>query len=498
MVSVIPEERKLVVHEVVISESRYVQDLALVRTLFLEPVRKNKMLDLKEFGMLFSNIEIIEQANTELLAELEKLVMETDDILGLCFGEVFLRNIENLLPIYTPYCLNQAQSVETYEKLMTKKGSPFAEFVKRMMLDPRAHGLPLMSYLIKPVQRLCKYPLLLRELLSKTNNSHPDRKPLEAALLQTNSLVVQVNESKRAAENLRKLLHIDRIVEKRNNLKIVTPGRWFIKEGKLVKLTHGRHQERQFYLFSDILMWTKSVSSKSTFEFKGFVFLNRSALSDAGTAVENGFYITRSDTQKRYLIYSKDSKEKKEWWVALQTAIQDSWVEEAAKEDKTTGLGSSVASSSSSSSSASSSSLSSSSSSSSSPLVPASSYAFTIQQGENALTPDEVLKMVDVENRITGFTNTVRSRRLIKEGPAKSKDKDCYLFLFSDLIILTRKKSAKVYKKKGEIPLQRLALQYASPDTLSLSLPRSAIAISFASSTTAAEWASEIRSFISS
>ncbi|MDP2437153.1 MAG: RhoGEF domain-containing protein, partial [archaeon] len=182
VVSTIPEERRLIITELVMSELKYVQDLELIRTLFLEPIRSNKLLELMDFMMLFSNIEIIEQTNRELLKTLQDLVGSSTDILALCIGDVFLRQIEELLPVYTPYCLNQAQSVETYDRLMSKKG-PFSDFVKKMMVEPKAQGLPMMSYLIKPVQRLCKYPLLLRELLNKTNNSHPDRKPLERALL---------------------------------------------------------------------------------------------------------------------------------------------------------------------------------------------------------------------------------------------------------------------------------------------------------------------------
>src|SRR3989338_168792 len=115
VVSTIPEERRLIITELVMSELKYVQDLELIRTLFLEPIRSNKLLELMDFMMLFSNIEIIEQTNRELLKTLQDLVGSSTDILALCIGDVFLRQIEELLPVYTPYCLNQPQSVETYD-----------------------------------------------------------------------------------------------------------------------------------------------------------------------------------------------------------------------------------------------------------------------------------------------------------------------------------------------------------------------------------------------
>jgi len=183
--------------------------------------------------------------------------------------------------------------------------------------------------LIKPVQRLCKYPLLLRELIKNTNTDHPDYKPLEKAFKKTSLVVDEVNESKRVAENLRKLLHIERYVEKKSNLKIVTPGRMFIKEGALTKVSpHGKHQERHFFLFSDMIMWSRKHTIKNTFEFKGFAPLGRCSLSDARD-IKNGFYITRSDTQKRYSIYAKDADEKKVWFAQLQKHISQCWQQNA-------------------------------------------------------------------------------------------------------------------------------------------------------------------------
>ncbi|XP_071664468.1 rho guanine nucleotide exchange factor 38 [Patagioenas fasciata] len=53
------------------------------------------------------------------------------------------------------------------------------------------------SLMIKPVQRVMKYPLLLCELLNSTPTSHPDHKALENALFAMKNINVNINELKR-------------------------------------------------------------------------------------------------------------------------------------------------------------------------------------------------------------------------------------------------------------------------------------------------------------
>jgi hypothetical protein len=58
----------------------------------------------------------------------------------------------------------------------------FNKFVDMTMQHPKMRGLKLFAFLIKPCQRLLKYPLLLRELVKCTSEDHPDRERLVLAL----------------------------------------------------------------------------------------------------------------------------------------------------------------------------------------------------------------------------------------------------------------------------------------------------------------------------
>jgi len=61
-------------------------------------------------------------------------------------------------------------------------------------------------FLIKPLQRICKYPLLLSELLKHTTREHPDYAELVVALDNMKETVLEINEMKRATENAEELL----------------------------------------------------------------------------------------------------------------------------------------------------------------------------------------------------------------------------------------------------------------------------------------------------
>lgn len=57
--------------------------------------------------------------------------------------------------------------------------------------------LDMGSLMIKPIQRVMKYPLLLCELRNSTPPSHPDYRALEEAFTAVKDINVNINELKR-------------------------------------------------------------------------------------------------------------------------------------------------------------------------------------------------------------------------------------------------------------------------------------------------------------
>lgn len=84
------------------------------------------------------------------------------------------------LKIYNEYCSRQANQVAMVDRL-TKESSDVRQFLKRQLRHKRCRNLDLLSFLIMPLQRLCKYPLLVKELVACTPQNHVEYHSLKRA-----------------------------------------------------------------------------------------------------------------------------------------------------------------------------------------------------------------------------------------------------------------------------------------------------------------------------
>ena len=70
----------------------------------------------------------------------------------------------------------------------------------RNMIEINLHG-----FLLTPIQKICKYPLQLGELLKYTRTEHSDYEALREAFMVMKNVAVRINESKRTVENIDKI-----------------------------------------------------------------------------------------------------------------------------------------------------------------------------------------------------------------------------------------------------------------------------------------------------
>ncbi|XP_063116660.1 rho guanine nucleotide exchange factor 38 [Cavia porcellus] len=194
-------KRAKIIQELVQTERDYVNDLALCVREVVQPLR-SKQVERLDVESLFSNIESVHEISAKLLSLLEEATANVEPALQV-IGEVFLQITGPLEEIYKIYCYqhDEAQSVlescEKDEELMRHVGPCLQALKKIYVQEGKPNLLDMGSLMIRPIQRLMKYPLLLVELRNATPPAHPDCRPLEEACAAVRAINVNINELKR-------------------------------------------------------------------------------------------------------------------------------------------------------------------------------------------------------------------------------------------------------------------------------------------------------------
>lgn len=105
--------------------------------------------------------------------------------------------------MYSEYCNSHPMATATLQELY--QDNHYSKFFEACRLMRGLIEIPLDGYLLTPVQRICKYPLQLAELLKYTKADHPDYHKIQEALEAMRGVAVLINERKRRMESLEKL-----------------------------------------------------------------------------------------------------------------------------------------------------------------------------------------------------------------------------------------------------------------------------------------------------
>ncbi|KAJ3362417.1 Intersectin 1 (SH3 domain protein) [Allomyces javanicus] len=268
------KKRQEAIFELIVTEQAYVRDLQTVADLFIQPLMgargREALADVPggheaTVKTLFGNWEELLVTNVAFLSDLE-LRQEKDDGLIEAPGGLILDHIQGM-KCYMSFCAGQKRSIERLSELMQTRPA-MAEFVQTAQADPRCRSLDLGSYLLKPMQRMTRYPLLIKQVLHYTPEAHSDHKDLMAALAAAEANLHAANEAARDDEDRTVFAEIVGKVDLRYGdtvLDLASPTRTigkrhFILEGELAKAKSGRRLYA--YLFNDLILLTEERRSE--------------------------------------------------------------------------------------------------------------------------------------------------------------------------------------------------------------------------------------------
>jgi len=243
------------VREIMITEEVYVSDLEMLERVFMIPIKFQNVLTADQYQKLFSNAEMLKPIHIELLQALG----DKDKTQGGKYvGGAFL-SLCQYMKMYSVYCANHDNAVALLEELKLNKD--FAHTLMVCETDPLAKGQNLASFLIKPVQRVCKYPLFFRELLTYTPEDHPDYEKLQEAKGKIDEVVAFINEGKRKFEEQQKMIQILASIDGEWQEELITPTRFLVSETRISgrqKITSGGLlqpvHDHMLYVFNDLIV----------------------------------------------------------------------------------------------------------------------------------------------------------------------------------------------------------------------------------------------------
>uniref|UniRef100_A0A4W3J9E3 Intersectin 1 n=1 Tax=Callorhinchus milii TaxID=7868 RepID=A0A4W3J9E3_CALMI len=339
-----PSERKRqgYIHELIVTEENYVTDLQLVTEVFQKPLLESDLLTEKEVAMIFVNWKELIMCNIKLLKALRvRKKMSGEKMPVKMIGDILTAQLPHMQP-YIRFCSCQLNGAALIQH-KTDEVPEFKDFVKRLAMDPQCKGMPLSSFLLKPMQRVTRYPLIIKNILENTPENHPDYSHLKQAQEKAEELCSQVNEGVREKENSDRLEWIQTHVQCEglseqlvfNSVTNCLGPRKFLHSGKLYKAKSNK--ELYGFLFNDFLLLTQIIkplgcsatekvfSSKSNLQYKMYktpIFLNEVLvkLPTDPSGDEPIFHISHID--RVYTLRAESINERTAWVQKIKAASE--------------------------------------------------------------------------------------------------------------------------------------------------------------------------------
>ncbi|XP_070960163.1 uncharacterized protein [Oncorhynchus clarkii lewisi] len=313
--------RANVINEIMSTERHYIKHLKDICEGYLRQCRKRvDMFNDDQLRVIFGNIEDIYRFQMGFVRDLEKQYNNEEPHLSE-IGPCFLEHQDGFW-IYSEYCNNHLDACMELSKLM--RDGRYQHFFEACRLLQQMIDIAIDGFLLTPVQKICKYPLQLAELLKYTPQEHSDYRYVAAALAVMRNVTQQINERKRRLENIDKIAQWQASVLDWEGDDILDRSSELIYTGEMswIYQPYGRSQQRVFFLFDhQLVLCKKDLIRRDILYYKGRIDMDRYDVRDAidgrdedfNVSVKNAFKLHNKDSEELHIFLSKKLEEKIRW-----------------------------------------------------------------------------------------------------------------------------------------------------------------------------------------
>ncbi|XP_039268208.2 uncharacterized protein LOC120343153 [Styela clava] len=249
--------------EVVTSQASYMRSLNILIDHFSRDssMENSDILPKKQRKELFSNIIAVQEVERRFLQDIEQHF----------WAKLYLTDIAKLtaqyatseFEVYVRYVQNQVYQDRVLTDLQ-RSNEKFAEELARLESSPFCNKLPLLSFLLLPMQRVTRLPLLISAIVNQADSAG-DKIAYAAAkqaLAVVNKLVKKCNEGARKMQQTEQLAETARelcFAPKVKTYALVSQSRSVVKKGEMTVTMAQENKKSKvmklwLFLFSDVLL----------------------------------------------------------------------------------------------------------------------------------------------------------------------------------------------------------------------------------------------------
>uniref|UniRef100_A0A8C2A881 FERM, ARHGEF and pleckstrin domain-containing protein 1 n=1 Tax=Cyprinus carpio TaxID=7962 RepID=A0A8C2A881_CYPCA len=310
--------------ELLTTERTYLKDLEVI-TSFQKSVGKDEAMPDSLRNLIFANFEPVYKFHETFLNDVEQRLAQWEGRSNAHIkgdyqrvGDVMLKNIQGL-KLLTAHLQKHSEALLELER--TCRSSRRLEGLCRDFELQKVCYLPLNIFFLRPLHRLMHYKQILERLCKHYPPTHDDFRDSRAALADISEMVVQLHGTLIKMENFQKLLELKKDLTGVDDLAI--PGREFIRLGCLSKLSGKGLQQRMFFLFNDVLMYTsRGMTASNQFKVNGQLPMYGMTIRES----EDEWGVPHSFTlfgQRQSVVVAASSESEMEKWVEdIKMAIE--------------------------------------------------------------------------------------------------------------------------------------------------------------------------------
>ncbi|XP_060898539.1 FYVE, RhoGEF and PH domain-containing protein 5-like isoform X2 [Labrus mixtus] len=242
--------------ELVDTERLHVKALKLLQDDFREAVgaavgdEGDPVLDEERLREILNELPDVYILHRRILNELENRIRHWEESQRI--ADIFLSRKAEFL-VFTTYIGHYDRSMSLLDD-SCQTSPAFAAIVHQFEQSPAGDKVSLKHQLLQVIVRVAQYRMLLTDYLNNLSPDSQEYEDTQAAVAVVSDFADQANDSLKQGENLLRLVNIEYSVLGQRDL--LQPGRVFVKEGTLMKVSRKSRQPRHLFLMNDVLLYT--------------------------------------------------------------------------------------------------------------------------------------------------------------------------------------------------------------------------------------------------